>query len=63
MANKPRGDATPIKQFEDGKYRPIPFGPAQNFPRAKRPRKNNEANNILRAAGYGGSRKKKSKKA
>jgi hypothetical protein len=65
MSNKrPRGDATPVKQYEDGKFRPYMYGPVQNFPKAKGPRKNKEANNILRAAGYGGSlKKKKSKKA
>ena len=41
MASKrktPRGDATPIKKIE-GEYRPVPYGPVQNFPQAKKKKK------------------------
>ena len=38
MANNkktPRGDATPVKKFK-GEYMPVPYGPAQNFKKAKK---------------------------
>ncbi len=35
MANKPRGDATPVKKY--GKtYMPRPYGPVQKLKQAKR---------------------------
>ena len=34
MANKPRGDATPVKKY-DGKFLPKPYGPAQKLKQAK----------------------------
>ena len=58
MPNKPRGDATPVRK-SNGSFMPVPYGPRQKFKDAKK--KNNGANAILRAAGYGG--RKKSKRA
>jgi|TARA_R100001463_G_scaffold112576_4_gene167630 hypothetical protein len=28
---KPRGDATPIKKYENGEFMPYPFGPVQKL--------------------------------
>ena len=37
-APTPRGDATPVKQY-DGEFRPYQYGPQQNFPQAVRQKK------------------------
>jgi len=34
MANRPRGDATPVKKY-DGKFLPKPYGPTQKLKQAK----------------------------
>ena len=34
MANKPRGDATPVKKYS-GKFLPKPYGPTQKLKQAK----------------------------
>ena len=42
MASKrktPRGDATPVKQYENGKFMPYQYGPQQNFPRQAKKKK------------------------
>ena len=38
MANKPRGDATPVKKYDGKKYMPVPYGPEQKLKQAKRKR-------------------------
>ena len=35
IGNRPRGDATPVKKF-NGKYMPVPFGPAEAPRRVKK---------------------------
>jgi hypothetical protein len=40
---KPRGDATPVRPTgPGGRPEPYPFGPAENFPKAKRKKSKNK---------------------